>query len=154
MVEWLNENVAYWHWIVFGILLCGMEIFTTTFVLLWFGVAGIIVGILLSLVTMSFAWQLGLWAIFSILLMILWHTQISPRMANKTLAGLSLEAVVGQVGTVLSYSTLTNRGQLRFPAPVLGNDEWEFICTSALQSGDRVVVSSVSGNSLIVTPKM
>jgi hypothetical protein len=39
---------------------------------------------------------------------------------------------------------------LRFPAPILGSDEWSFICEDPVAIGDRVRVTEVSGNSLIV----
>ena len=46
--------------------------------------------------------------------------------------------------------TAEKRGKLRFPAPVLGADEWIIISTDELSVGDRVTVVDVSGNSLIV----
>ena len=153
MVEWLDTNVAYWHWIVAGLLLAGLEIFVPSFVILWFGVAAILVGILMVMITMGFTAQLLIWGILSVLLLVLWHKLVSPRMHNKTLAGMSREAIIGQVGTVMEYSSARARGNLRFPAPLLGNDEWEFIYEGQLQAGDRVVVTEVSGNALIVIPR-
>ena len=46
MVEWLDANILYWHWIVFGILLAGAEIFAPSFFLLWLGVSGVLVGLI------------------------------------------------------------------------------------------------------------
>jgi len=152
MVEWLDANVAYWHWIVVGLLLAGLEIFVPSFVVLWFGVAAILVGLLMVIVTMGFTAQLFIWGGGAVLLLVLWHKLISPRMLNKTMAGMSREAIIGQVGTVMEYSSVRARGDLRFPAPLLGNDEWEFIYEGQLQAGDRVVVTDVSGNALIVMP--
>jgi membrane protein implicated in regulation of membrane protease activity len=42
------------------------------------------------------------------------------------------------------------RGTVRFPAPVLGSDEWLIISQDDLDIGDRVSVVDLSGNSLIV----
>jgi len=39
---------------------------------------------------------------------------------------------------------------LRFPAPLLGSDEWLIISQDDLTAGDRVSVIDLSGNSLIV----
>ncbi len=153
MVEWLDTNIAFWHWIVVGLLLVGLEIFVPSFVILWFGVAAILVGILISIVSLGFTAQLLTWGILSVVLLVLWHKLVSPRMLNKTMAGLSREAIIGQVGTVIDYSSVNARGNLRFPAPLLGNDEWEFIYEGELQAGDRVIVTEVSGNSLIVIPR-
>jgi inner membrane protein len=153
MVEWLNANIAYWHWIVFGLLLAGLEIFVPSFVILWFGVSAIVIGLLLLLMNISVTVQLLIWAILSVVFLALWHKLVSPRMHDKTMAGLSREAIVGKVGTVLDYSIENGRGCLRFPAPILGNDEWELLSEEKLVSGDRVIVADVSGNTLIVRLK-
>jgi len=42
---------------------------------------------------------------------------------------------------------------LRFSAPILGADEWQFICTDTVEIGSRVVVREFSGNTLIVSIK-
>jgi inner membrane protein len=39
---------------------------------------------------------------------------------------------------------------VRFSTPVLGDDEWEFICEQSVDVGDRVHIKDFSGNSLIV----
>ncbi len=67
------------------------------------------------------------------------------------MAGLSREAILGEVGQVLTLPNEARRGSLRFPAPVLGSDEWTFITRDEqLAVGDRVRVTDVSGNSLVV----
>ena len=74
-------------------------------------------------------------------------------MQDKTRSGMAHESMVGKVATVLDYHTATSRGQLRFSAPVLGEDEWRFICEQPLKPGDRVCVIDFSGNDLIVKPQ-
>ncbi len=62
------------------------------------------------------------------------------------------EKMLGQVGTVIEFSPVhEGRGQLRFSAPILGSDEWQFICDEELEVGTRVTVKEFSGNSLIVS---
>ncbi len=39
---------------------------------------------------------------------------------------------------------------MRFTTPLLGADEWEFICDQTLSLGDRVFVKEFSGNTLVV----
>jgi len=153
MIDWLNAHMAYWHWIVFGLLLACLEMFVPNFVMLWFGASAITVGLLMLLADFSVTLQLLLWVLLSVTFLGLWHKLVSPRMQDKTTAGLSREAIVGKVGTVLEYSLQQSRGNLRFPAPVLGNDEWEILSEDTLKSGDRVVVSDLSGNTLVVRLK-
>ena len=143
--------VLYWHWIVLGIALMAIEILLPSFVALWFGAAAVVVGVLLLFIpSLSVAVQVVLWVIFSILFTWLWFRIMQPLAVDRTKAGLSREAIVGEIGQVLSAPTTERRGTLRFSVPILGADEWPFICSDNVASGDRVRVSDISGNDLIV----
>lgn len=143
--------MAYWHWMVIGIALVSLEVFLPSFTALWFGAGALLVGALMLLwPEMTMAVQLLLWSGASVLLTVLWFRYLKPRSRDKTLAGLSREAIVGEVGQVISLPSEHRRGHLRFPAPILGSDEWPFISQDALAVGDRVRVTDVSGNSLMV----
>ena len=145
-------EILYWHWIVLGIGLILLEIPLPSFTSLWFGAAAIVVGLLLLFIPgMSFTLQVLIWTVLSVLLTWLWFRYLKPLSIDKTKAGLSREAIVGEVGQVMTVPSGERRGVLRFPAPVLGADEWLFISQDSLASGDRVRVIDVSGNSLIVT---
>ena len=145
-------EILYWHWIVLGIALIVLEIFLPSFTALWFGIGAVIVGItLLIFPAFAIPYQLVLWTILSCLLTWAWFRYFKPLSIDKTKAGLSREAILGEVGQVLSVPAEGRRGTLRFPAPVLGSDEWQFIAThDEINIGDRVRVTDVSGNSLIV----
>ena len=142
----------YWHWIVFGIVLMLAEMFLVSFFILWFGAAAVVIGGLLFLFpVLSPTSQVFLWTILSCVLAFAWFKYLKPLSIDKTKAGLSRERIVGEIGQVLSPPNGERRGTLRFPAPVLGSDEWLFISQETLAIGDRVKVTDVSGNSLIVT---
>lgn len=154
MMEWLNANIAYWHWLIFGLCLALAEIMLLSFVALWFGLAAIIVGLLLLIHPFSFTLQLLIWVILSMIIVFSWFKWVSPHLKNKTFSGMSRESMIGQIGSVIEYNSVhTGRGTLRFPAPILGNDEWQFICTDVVNIGDRVMVREFSGNALIVSAK-
>jgi inner membrane protein len=147
----MSFEIEYWHWVVFGVLLVLSEIALTTFFILWFGVAAIIVGGVLFFVPgLTLSWQIFLWTVLSSALAVAWFKYLKPLSIDRTKAGLSLEAIVGEVGQVISAPSENRRGRLRFPAPVLGTDEWLIISYEQLAEGDRVRVKDVSGNSLIV----
>ena len=147
----MNIEILYWHWIVFGIGLMLMEIALPSFTALWFGAGAVVVGGLLFLFPqISMTTQVVLWTVLSSVLVWLWFRYLKPMAIDKTKAGLSLESIVGEVGQVLTVPIKGRRGKLRFPAPVLGSDEWLFISQDELAAGDRVRVTDVSGNSLIV----
>ena len=141
----------YWQWIVFGIALLLSEIFIGSFFIVWFGAAAVVVGLLvLPLPNMSGTAQLVIWAISSASFALAWFKLIKPLNIDKTKAGLSKEALLGEVGQVLQVPSGDKRGKVRFPAPVLGSDEWLIISHEAVSIGDRVSVVDLSGNALIV----
>ena len=147
----MSFEMEYWYWIVFGVLLILSEIALASFFVLWFGLAAIVVGVVLFLFPeLSLNGQILLWTILSTLLAVVWFKYLKPLSTDRTKAGLSREAIVGEIGQVISVPNESRRGRMRFPAPVLGADEWQIISTDALAEGDRVRVKDVSGNSLIV----
>ena len=150
----MDFHPQYWHWLVFGMVLVITELVIPSFTIFWFGLAGIIVGgVLLIAPRTSFTWQLFLWAIASGGMTFLWFKLFKPLMADRTKAGISREAIVGEIGQVIKAPADDQRGMLRFTTPVLGSDEWSFICEDNIAVGDRAVVKDVSGNTLIVTKR-
>jgi|TARA_B100001094_G_scaffold188547_1_gene182818 hypothetical protein len=147
----MESALLYWHWIVLGIALMLSEIFLGSFFIFWFGAAAVVVGLLiLPLPDMSLTAQLLIWAISSTSFVLAWFKLVKPLSADKTKAGLSEETLLGEIGQVLLAPNGEKRGKLRFPAPVLGSDEWLIISHDDLEVGDRVSVVELSGNALIV----
>ena len=141
----------YWHWIVFGIGLMLFEIFLGSFFIFWFGAAAVVVGLLMvPLPEMSVTAQVLVWAASSSAFAFAWFKFVKPLNTDKTKAGLSKEALLGEIGQVLQVPNGEKRGKVRFPAPVLGSDEWLIISHEELDIGDRVSVTDLSGNALIV----
>ncbi|MEJ2694631.1 MAG: NfeD family protein [Candidatus Thiodiazotropha sp.] len=147
----MSFEILYWHWVVFGVLLVLSEIVLTSFFILWFGVAAIIIGAVLYFAPgLSLSWQIFIWTLLSSLLAVVWFKYLKPLSIDRTKAGLSREAILGEVGQVISAPGEERRGRMRFPAPILGADEWMIISSEKLAEGDRVRVKDVSGNSLLV----
>lgn len=145
-------ELLYWHWIVLGIALVVLEIFLASFAVLWFGLGAIIVGILLWIFpAMSFTAQLFIWAIASVVMTLAWFKYFKPRSIDKTRAGITREALIGECGQVIKAPIAEGRGMARFSTPVLGSDEWEIICDEDLTVGDRIAIREFSGNTLIVS---
>lgn len=147
----MEGTVLYWHWLVLGMLLIAAEIFIPSFTIVWFGIAAIIVGGVLAVdPDLSLSWQVAIWAGLTAALAGLWFLLLRPKMRDKTRAGMAKEAIAGQVGQVIRRPGEHHRGRVRFTTPLLGDDEWEFICSSDVELGDRVSVIELSGNTLLV----
>lgn len=143
-------EILYWHWVVLGIGLMAIEMVLPSFIMLWFGLAAVVVGILSYFVPMSLTVQIFLWTAFSVAFTALWFLYIKPMSKDKTKAGLPDEAIIHETAMVISLPIDGEKGQLRFSTPKLGNEEWLFNTEDDVAIGDRVRVTAVSGNSLIV----
>lgn len=150
LVEWLDGGVAYWHWLVLGFLLFAAEVFVSGFVLFWFGAAAIVLALLLLAVDLPFSAQLLIWGLLSIAALVGWLKFVAPGWKDRTTAGMAAEALAGQIGSVIESNAGKSRGKLRFPAPVLGEDEWQFLSETEIAIGERVQVTDISGNTLVV----
>ena len=147
----MDGQIVYWHWIAFGLLLILAELFIPSFTIFWFGLGAVLTGGLLWIVPdLSLNWQLLFWAVSSCGFTILWFRFFKPLMTDRTRAGIAKEAVAGESGQVIRAPEEGRRGLVRFTTPLLGADEWEFICTEETAVGDRVFIKDVSGNTLIV----
>ena len=140
-----------WHGFVLGILLILSELILPAFAALWFGIAAIMVCILFWLFPMmSLTTQIVMWIVLSILCTLLWFKFIKPLSIDKTKAGLSREATIGQIGMVIQTGMEHGQIKVRFPMPLLGSDEWNCRTQDIVQVGDRVQVTDISGNNLVV----
>lgn len=147
----MNFIIEPWHWMVLGILLIVFEVFLPSFTALWFGVGAVLVGILLLIFpTLPFEAQVIIWVLLSVAFTVFWFKFLKPLSIDKTQAGLSREAMLGQVGTVIAVPGLQHTGVVRFSMPILGSDEWRCRSQDALSVGDRITVIEILGNEIVV----
>lgn len=152
MVEVMEFEILWWQWILGGIGLAILEMFLPSFVSLWFGLGAIIVGLIAWMFPeVTLPWEILLWIVSSGCFVFLWFYYIKPSMVDKTKAGISRDAALGEAGQVIKAPRGEGRGVVRFTMPVLGEDEWNFICMEPVVEGDRVFIKDFSGNTLIVT---
>ena len=147
----VDFQLLYWHWLVIGMLLIIGEIFVTSFTMFWFGLGGLVVALVLVLAPgTSLTWQLAIWALASAVFTLLWFKLIRPLMKDRTSAGIARETIIGESGQVIKAPAEGHRGVVRFTTPLLGSDEWPFICETPVAAGSRVFVKEISGNTLVV----
>lgn len=142
-----------WHWFVLGILLILSELILPAFAALWFGAAAIVVSILVWLFPgMSFTFQLTCWIVLSIACTLLWFKFIKPLSIDRNQASLPRDASIGQIGMVIQSNLEHDLVKVRFTLPLLGSDEWHCRTLAPVQIGDRVRVTDILGNQLVVQP--
>jgi membrane protein implicated in regulation of membrane protease activity len=147
MANWL------WiFWVILGLVLIVAEIFTSGFVLLWFGI-GALAAALLGIVGIdSLALQFLVFAIVSSALTAASRTifvnYFSREKSGKALKS-GVDSLPGKIGTVVSSS----RGALQEGAVKVFGSTWTAYPAPGeppLEAGERVCVESIEGASIYV----
>ncbi len=141
-------ELAWWHWLILGMLLVGLEMLVPTFFLMWFGLGALLVGAVMLVATPGFAPQLLLWAVSSLAMMGLWLKWFKN--PDRTRAGQAKEGVIGVTGLMTRPVTATGNGEILFQRPVLGADRWPVVADAPIAAGARAKVVDVLGQTLKV----
>ena len=149
MIEFLNETILWWHWIVFGIALLIWDMSMGTFFILGLGVAAIIVGLIDIFLDTSFTVELTIWMILSILAIAAWFKWF--REEPVTDSGQS-NYRLDTLGVVMEDIQPHSRGKVTFDTPVLGNTQWHAISKVDIDKGTRVQIVQINGQLIEVEP--
>jgi membrane protein implicated in regulation of membrane protease activity len=132
-------------WIVVGLVLAALEMVVPGFVVLWFGVAGIVTGILAFFIKNVYA-QLGIFIGLSGILVVASQV-ISRRITKPEPEPVGANRLVGVEGVVLRAIAPAEMGRVK----VLG-EEWRAEAKMAIETGARVKIVEVEGTHLVVEP--
>jgi len=139
-------DLLWWHWLVLGMVLIGLELIVPSFTIIWFGLGAVLVSILLAVSPgYSPAAQILTWTVASALCTLAWFRFFNPR-TSKTSAGSSKGAVIGEIGLVIRGAEPYQKGVVKFQLPLLGADEWPCMSNESLEVGDRVRVVDLEGH--------
>jgi membrane protein implicated in regulation of membrane protease activity len=150
VVEFFTQYVTWWHWIVLGILFIILEMATGTFIVLGFGIAAVLVGLLDLILDMNFLMQVILWIIFSvgIITVSFKYFKAQPTISNTGQSNHGFDTL----GTVTKTIAPHKRGTVRFDTPVLGNTSWSATADQTLEVDTRVTIKEVQGQLISVIP--
>ena len=115
------ETVQFWHWWALGGLIGVLEIIAPGFALIWLGLAGILVGlILLAWPAMSFPLQILAYAIFSVLSVAVWYRWVKSDQTASDKPDLNRRAEqnIGRRAYV-NEAIVNGRGRIK-----LGDSTW------------------------------
>lgn len=146
------DNYLWIIWAILGAVLLVAEIFTTGFVLLWFGIGALAAGLAGLLGVNSIIAQFAIFAVVSIALTAASRTIFVNYFSREKSGGdlkTGVEGLPGKVGTVVSSS----RGSLHEGAVKVFGSTWTAYPAEGeepLEAGDRVEVTRVQGASIFV----
>ncbi len=147
MVE-LVQALEFWHWWVLAAVLIGIEIFAPSTVLVWPGIAAIIVGAVMFFVPdLGWQYQLLIFAVLALGSLIAWrayvHTQ--PKQAEELKVNLGGARHVGRE-LILTEPIANRRGRLEVDGVI-----WKIEGDDA-EAGTRVRITGADGTVLKVEP--
>jgi membrane protein implicated in regulation of membrane protease activity len=139
-------------WTILGMILIVLEIFTSGFVLLWFGIGALAAGLAGLLGVTSVPLQFLIFAVVSIALTAASRTIFVNYFSRERSGGdlkTGADALPGKIGTVVTSS----RGALHEGAVKVFGSTWTAYPADGeepLEAGDRVEVDRVQGASIYV----
>lgn len=135
-----------WMWLYLGCLLMLLELTIPGFVIFFFGLAAAAVSGILFLFDISFALQLALFSIFSVLFIVLlrkWFTRLFLGVSSETK---DVESeFVGRVAVVTEKISLGESGRI-----LLRDSQWDAVAAEEIDAGAKVRVISQKNLTLTV----
>ncbi|MDP2793980.1 MAG: NfeD family protein [Sulfurisoma sp.] len=143
-------ELEWWHWAVTGIALILAELAVPAFVLVWFGLGGLVMALVVAIApSLDITAQLAIWLAVSLAFTGVWF-KVFKRGSHKTHIGMSDADVVGEIGILTHDVAPFARGEVRFQKPLVGADVWPCIADEEIKAGERVKVLTLEGSLLKV----
>ncbi|MBM3330613.1 NfeD family protein [candidate division WOR-3 bacterium] len=133
-------------WIIAGLILAALEMVVPGFVIIWFGVAGVITGILAIFVYNSYI-QFGVFVVLSSL-MVVFSQRIARRITHAEPEPVGANRWVGMGGRVIADIRPPELGRVK-----VRGEEWRATAQCELPTGATVRVVAVDGTHLVVEPE-
>lgn len=145
----LLDSINHWHWLAFGLALLAIELLGTAGYFLWLGLSALIVGVLLTLVPIS--WQLQ-WVAFAAFALITtwlwWRRQFKADKKSDAQRDLNQKhkQLIGQI-VRLEEDFPAGKGRIR-----VGDTTWSAQAELDISSGQQVKITAVNGIILTIKP--
>lgn len=143
------ESMNATKWGLIGVALVGLELVTGTTYILWPAAAALILAVGVFFLPLAWEIQFLLFTVFSITLLFLGHFYLRPLMKSDEPSDTNnpVRTLVGR--RVVAFTDFDN-GEGRV---TVGDTQWKASTeTGDLKTGDKLVVTSVVGATLIVEP--
>jgi membrane protein implicated in regulation of membrane protease activity len=127
-----------------------LEMATGTFIILGFGIAAVLVGLVDLVLDMNFLMQIILWiflAIFIITISFKYFKE-QPIISSSGQSNHGFDTL----GTVTKAIAPHTRGTVKFDTPVLGNSSWSATADLEIKVNTRVIIKDVKGQLISVVP--
>lgn len=143
---------AIWVWATLGLILIAVEIIAIgSLYALWFGVAALLVALVLwlfpgTLITV----QLLMFAILSAGSLAIWR-RYYKKTDTDARVGQSEGEEIGRIGTVTKTTGPLKTGTIHFTQGLMGSREWVAVSNDVIEAGSNAQVTAVEGNTLRIS---
>ncbi|WP_372378046.1 NfeD family protein [Vibrio natriegens] len=145
----LLDGITFWHWLALGFGLLAVELLGTAGYFLWLGLSALLVGILLSLMPISWQLQWLSFATFSLVTTWLWWRRQWKNDEQDDLSrdlNQKYKQLIGQTLTIdEDFSVGVNRIHV-------ADTTWSAQSDQVLPAGTRVKIVAVKGIILVIEP--
>ena len=135
------EALAFWHWLVLGVVLAIIEVFAPGVFFLWMGISAAIVGSVLWLMP-GISWELQLlfFAILSVASVVVARRYLTAHPLETDLPNLNQrgQQYVGRVFTLIE-PVVNGQGKIR-----VDDSTWKITCKDCA-AGTKVIIDGVEG---------
>jgi membrane protein implicated in regulation of membrane protease activity len=148
MMAEMFSTLGTWNWLVFGLLLMGLELMLPGVFLFWIGLAALLVGLLSFVIVPSWQLQLLMFAVFAAAAVPVWRRVArsnSGVSSSNPFLNKRAEAMIGRVFT-LEKPIIDGAGTVRIDDTV-----WR-VAGPDTPAGSRVRIVRADGASLTVAP--
>jgi inner membrane protein len=138
-------SLGTWNWLIFGLILMGLELLAPGVFLFWLGLAAFLVGMLSFVVDPTWQMQILMFAVFAVAAVPLWRrfARARPGVADSPFLNKRADALVGRVFT-LEKPIVDGTGTVRVDDTI-----WRVAGPDA-PAGSRVKVVKADGARLTV----
>jgi len=139
-----------WTWGILGLILLAIEMTTGTFYILWFGVAALVIALIVAIFPASpLALQFFLFAVISLASLTVWKLNYKKTSTDSRL-GQAQGEEIGRIGTITKKVSARNPGQIEFAQGVMGSRSWPVVSDEEIEPGAEALITAIEGNSLRV----
>lgn len=146
------STLEYWHWFIIAGVFFILELLSMTFVLLWFGVSAVFVGILMIIFpALEWTLQLLVWGGMAAADVIGWRFIMKGK---KTKGENADDLMLNRRGDQYIGRTFTIEDPIvnGFGKIKVDDTHWTVECTEDLPAGTKIKVTAVRGTALVAEP--
>lgn len=139
MLSFLHD-LQWWHWLILAAVLIALETTMTGAIVIWWGIAALVVGLLMLVLPLHWMLQLGLFGILGLAALLLWRMVRKPESPVSEQPPLNQRGVhyIGQVFTLVE-PIRGGSGKVQ-----VGDTVW-LVQGAEAPAGARVRVTGVDG---------